>query len=238
MAKRSRVITLQAFIRKYLDKKSIDKDEFQRYYVIAADGLKELYLHHFPDTITTTLTIDSTNLTSDFPADFLDYVYIAVEKNGRWWTFTRDDSMSDRTITGITGSDLSLNTYMYGPGAVGGLNDFWFKPDYENSRFLFSGVDTASDVVVLNYITNGIDVITDSSTAGVTFPIYAEDVMEKYIRWQICELDDGPASECNRREKQYEKSLAIMRNIHNSSVREIKDAWLGSSNQTFIRTST
>lgn len=234
MAQRIGVITLQSFLRKYFLKKNIDEDQFHRYHVIAADGLRDLSIHHLPVSKTTTLSIDGTNFTSDFPDDFIDYTFIAIEDDGRWWTFTRDDKMSDRTITDITGADLGTFIQVVGPGQTGGENNYWFKPDYENRRFLFSGV-SASDTVILNYISTGVESVAFDSTNDIQFPVYAEDSMEKYLRWQECEWDNGPAGECERRKDQYEDSVRMLRNIHNSTLDEIRDIWLRSSNRTFIR---
>lgn len=234
MAERSGTITLQAFLHKYFFKANVDEDEMHRYHVIAADCLRELAIHHLPVAKTTTLTINSTNLTADFPDDFIDYIYIAVERDGRWWTFTRDDKMVDKTITGITGNDLGDIEPIVGPGAVGGHNDYWFKPDYENRRFLFSGVATTADVVILNYQSTGVESVSYASTTDISFPVYAEDVMESYMEWKVSEKDRMALSERQWRKEQYYDSLRMMRNLHNPTIDEIRDIWLASSNVTGV----
>jgi hypothetical protein len=231
MAKRSGLITLQSFLHKYFVKMGVDEDEFHRYHVIAADGLRDLAIHHLPISNTKVLVIDSENLTADFPDDFIDYIYIAVERDGRWWTFTRDDKMVDKTIANITGADLGIVTTVVGPGAVGGENDYWFKPDYENHRFLFSGT-SSSDTVVLNYQSTGVESVSYYSTTDIEFPVYAEDAMEKYLRWQVAEWDERHPSECERRRDQYIDAIRMLRNVHNSTIDEIRDIWAGSSNVT------
>jgi len=235
MAQRNGVISLQAFLHKFFLKLGVDEGEFHRYHVIAADGLRDIYIHHLPISKVTTLTIDSTNLTADFPSDFIDYDYVAVERDGRYWTFTRDNSMVDKTITGITGSSLANFSTLYGPGATGGDNDYWFKPDYENRRFLFSGFTPSSNTVVLSYKSTGVESVSYASTTDVEFPVYAEDAMETYLRWKQCEYDNGPMGECERRKSQHEDAVRRLRNIHMLSVDEIRDIWERSSNQTFIR---
>lgn len=233
MAERSGLITLQSFLKKYFFKAGMDEDEMHRYSVIAADGLKELNIHHVPISKTVVLTIDSTNLTSDFPADYIDYVFLAVERDGRYWLFTRDDSMVDKTIAGLTGTNLGDKVYVVGPGAVGGHNDYWFRPDFQNRRFLFSGV-TTTDTVVLNYQSSGIESTTYVSTTDIQFPIYVEEALERYLRWQIAEWSDAPDNMCQRRERQYTDAVRMLRNLNSLSVSEIRDIWAGSSNVTGV----
>lgn len=234
MAKRNGVITLQAFIRKYLHKRGEDDGEFHRYHVIAADGLRDLAIHHLPISSTTTLTVDVDNQTADFPDDFIDYILIAIEKNGRWWVFTRDDDMVDKTITGITGTTLSSITYVYGPGSVGGENIRWFQPDYENRRFLFNGV-LSDDVVVLKYQSTGVESVSFSSATDIEIPVYAEAALEAYLEWQLTEKNDRPLSERKWKLDLYEHEVLMMRNVHGSTISEIRDAWLSSSSQSIIR---
>jgi len=221
MAKRNGTISLWSFTQKSLAKFGWDEDQIHRFYIIGADGLRDLSIHSLPIAKTTTLTIDSDNLTSDFPDDFIDYVFIAIEKYGRWWTFTRDDTMVDKTITGITGDDLGDMATEWGFGARGGANDWYFTPDYENRRFLFNGV-TTSDVVVMKYVSTGVEAITSvDATTDVEFPVYAERAMEDYMRWKWAEYNDFPSGECKRREDMYNESLLIMRNIHMPTLDEI-----------------
>jgi hypothetical protein len=234
MAKRNAVITLDSFMDKALMKFGWDEDEFHRLHIIGADGLRELSIYHLPISLVTTLTVDTDNQTASWPDDMIDYVFIAVERDGELWTFTRNDKMVDKTISGITGADLGEYYYHDGYGSVGGKNDWYFQPDYENRRFLFSGV-TSSNVVVLKYISTGVEVVNYSSSTNIEFPVYAEDSMETYLRWKWAEYTGMSGQECNRRERQYEKAVLMMRNLHNPTIDEIRDIWLGSSNQTYIR---
>lgn len=231
MAQRNGVITLQSFIKKFIFKMGVDEDEILRYHVIAADGLRDLAIHHLPISKTVVLTIDTDNWTASFPDDMIDYIYVGKEIDGRVWTFTRDSRMTDRTITGVDGADLGDFVDLVGPGAVGGLNQYWYKPDYNNRRFLFSGI-TASDTVILNYQSTGVESVSYASTTDIEFPVYAEESMEKYLRWQICEYDNGNPSECERRKDEYWDSVRRLRNVHNSTIDEIRDIWAGSSNVT------
>lgn len=235
MAQRSGTITLQAFLHKYFMKLKSDEGEFHRYYVIAQDGLKELNLYHLDIMKSTTLSIDSTNFTADYPDDYIDYVRLVVENEslGRWWSFTRDDDMVDKTITGIDGADLGDLNYNAGYGSVGGRNKFYFKPDDYNRRFLFDEA-YSDDTVVLYYKSSGVESESFASTTDITIPLQAEDPLEKYIRWQVCEFDGAPANECERREKQYNRAVNIMRTLDLPTAEEIADMWLGASNVTGI----
>jgi hypothetical protein len=234
MAHRSKTITLQAFLHKYFFKGGIDEGEFHRYHVMAADVLRDLAIHHLPIAKTTTLTVDTDNQTADFPDDFIDYIFIAIEKDGRWWIFTRDDSMVDKTITGITGTELSDLSYVYGPGMVGGHNIRWFQVDYENDRFLFNGV-LSSDTVVLKYQSTGVESVSYSSTTDIEIPVYAEAAMEAGLDWRVAEKDKEAMNERQWRKRLYDDEVLVMRNVHSSTISEIRDAWLGSTSQSIIR---
>jgi len=235
MAQRNGVITLSAFIKKYFFKLGIDEGEFHRYYVIGADGLRDLHVHHLPIMKTATLSIDGTNFTADYPDDYIDYVFVAIEDEdkGRWWTFTRDDEMVDKTISGITGSDLGELAHVIGPGGVGGHNKYYFQPDNHNRRFLFDEA-YSGETVILKYKSTGVESVSYSSTDDVEFPVYAEDPMEKYLRWMLAEYDGEPISEKDRRKRLYESSVMQMRNLDLPSAQEILDIWLGSSNVTGV----
>ena len=234
MAKRAGTITLQSWLHKYFHKSGVDEDQFHRYNTICADGLRDLAIHHLPIAATTLLTVDTDDLTADFPSDFIDYIFIAVEKDGRWWVFTRDDSMVDKTIAGITGTTLGNLVSVYGPGSVGGVNNRWFQTDYENERFLFNGV-SSSDVVVLKYQTTGVESTVYASTTDIEIPVYAEDAMENYLEWKLSEKNKESLSERQWKKRLYDDSILMVRSVHSSTISEIRDAWLSSMNQTFRR---
>lgn len=234
MAERNGLITLQSFLHKFYFKHHIDEDEFHRYHVIGADGLRELSIYHLPLIQSAELSIDATNYTASYPDDYVNYLAIAVEKNGRWWTFTRDYEMVDKTITDIDGEDLSGYGYIVGPGAVGGENEFYFQDDPKNRHFLFDET-YSSNTVILRYVSTGVESLSYGSSTDIQFPIAAEQPMENYIRWKVCEYDNGPAGECERRKKHYEESVLMMRNLGLPTADEIRDIWSGASNQTFIR---
>jgi hypothetical protein len=234
MAERAGVITLQSFLHKYYHKHGVDEDEFHRYRTIAADGLREFSLFHLPLVKNAVLSIDSTNYYASYPADYAGYVAIAMENNGVWWTFTHKHDMVDKSISGITGSDLSNYNYIIGPGSVGGENRYYFKDDPKNRKFLFDET-YSGDTVVLRYVSTGVEVESFGGSDSIQFPVYAEQAMEDYIRWKVCEYDDAPQNKCERRKKQYEDSVMMMRNFTMPTVSEIRDILLGSQNATLIR---
>jgi len=234
MAERNGVISLQAFLHKYFAKNGVDEDEMHRYRFIAADGLKELSIHHLPLYKSAVLTIETTNNTADYPDDYSHYVAIAVESQGRWWSFTRATNMVDKSVAGVSGEDLSNYNFIGGPGGVGGENGFYFQDDPKNRRFLFDETYSGT-VVVLRYASIGVDVVAYASDDDIEFPVTAERAMEDYLRWQVAEYDGAPVSELLRRKKMYDDSVLMLRGLSMPTVDEIRDLWLGSSNQTFIR---
>lgn len=235
MADRNGTVTLKAFVKKTLMKWGKDPSEEHRMHIIAADCLKKFYTYDLPIASETQLTINATYLTADYPDDYVDYIQISIERDGKWWSFTRNDDMVDKTNSYATGSDLSAIVSMYGYGHTGGRNDWYFKPDNKNKRFIFSGI-TSSSTVVLQYIGSGVAAsLTGSSSTGISFPIYVEEPLEDALRWKLAEYDTRiPPSEKERLKRNYEESLIMMRNLDSPTIDEIRDIWARGSNQTFI----
>ena len=233
MAKRNSFISLDGFIHKYLDKRGIDADEYHRFRVIAQDCLRTLSIHHMPIVKQVVLTIDSDNMTADFPDDYVDYVALAVEVNGRWWSLTRDDKMVDPSLEGIESETLSDNSYVQGFGQPGGVNKYYYYPDHENSRFIFNG--TTGQVVVLRYKSTGVENVAYGSSEDVQIPVYAEDCMENFIEWKVAGYDNAAESKIARLERVYEDSLRQMRRIGDYSIDELRQIMMGTLTQTTNR---
>jgi len=221
MAYISSLISLDAFIRRLLAKEGKDDDDYLRYMQIACDGIRDMHIHDFSVEVTAVVTVNSTTNTFSFPTDFVKYIWIATPIDGRWWKYTRDDDMvplEDDAETTIL-SDLSnIADYSNGTsyGEAGGYNRYLFKPDYENRRFQVSG-DTP-DVVVLKYISNGIE-----SEGAINIPSYALLALEDYLRWKIKDYDNEAESKIYRMEQQYTKSRRKMRSVRRPAMQDIRD---------------
>jgi len=227
MAYISSLIPLDAFVRRLLAKEGKDDDDYLRYMQIACDGLRDMHTHDFSVDVTKVVTVNSTTNTFSFPSDFVRYVWIATPIDGRWWKYTRDDEMvplKDDDDTDILSSLPNITYYDYPTsyGEAGGYNKYLFKPDYENRRFQVSG-DTP-DIVVLKYISNGLD-----SAGDINIPDYAHLALEGYVRWKILDYDGGAESKIFRLKDQYTKSRRMMRAVRRPPLQDIRDTLYSTS---------
>ena len=233
MAKRNSLISLDGFIHKYLDKKGIDDDEYHRLRVIATDGLRHLSIHHMPIVKQTVLTVDTNTMTADFPDDFIDYVGLVMEVDGRWWPITRDDKIVDPNLSGVESEDLSDHEYASSFATPGGVNQYYYWPDYDNRRFLFNG--TTGKVVVLRYKSTGVENVAYGSSEDVQIPVEAEDTLEYYLDWQLARMDGAPEYKIRRIKGEYDDSLVFLRRIGDYSIDELRHIMLGTMTQTTNR---
>lgn len=221
MAYISSLISLDAFVRRLLAKEGKDDDDYMRYMQIACDGIRDMHMHDFSVEVTKVVTVNSSTNTFSFPNDFVRYLWVATVIDGRWWKYTRDDDMvpleDDDSVT-IQSSLPNLADYNYSTsyGKAGGHNRYLFKPDYENRRFQVSG-DTP-DIVVLKYISNGIE-----STGAINIPDYATLALEGYVRWNLADYDGIAESKIFRLEQKYIKARRKMRAVRRPTIQDIKD---------------
>jgi hypothetical protein len=212
---------MDAFVRRLLAKEGKDNDDYMRYMQIACDGLRNMHIHDFSVSVTKVVTVNSTTNTFSFPADFVRYNWVATVLDGRWWTYTREDGMvplQDDDGTTIQSSLPNITSYEYATnlGEAGARNNYYFKPDYKGRRFQVGGM--TPDVVVLNYISNGID-----SGGSIYIPDYALLALEGYVRWMRADYDDEAQSKIIRLEQQYIKSRRAMRAVRRPPMSDIKD---------------
>ncbi len=233
MAERAGLITLDGFIHKYLDKKAIDDDQYHRYRVIATDGLKHLSIHHMTVVKKVELTIDADTLTADFPTDYVDYVGLLIEIDGRWWNISRDDKLVDGTLDNVTAEDVGEFEFGQGFAQPGGVNYYHYFPDFENRRFIFNG--TSGKVVVLKYKSSGVEVVAYGSAADIQIPIEAEEALEDYIQWQLAEYDDEAEHKITRKKRDFDDSVILLRRIGDYSIMELRQLMYGTMTQTTNR---
>jgi len=233
MANVNSLISLDAFTRRLLGKEGKDNDDYIRYMQIAADGIRDFNIHHFDVEVTKVVAVDAVNNTFDYPLDYVRYTMIGTPLNGRWWVYTRDDTMvplEDDDGTTIL-SDLPNIAEFGSPidlSSGGGDNRYYFTEDNENRRFQVGGF--TPDIVVLKYISNGID-----SAGSINIPDYATLALEAYVRWAISDYDGLPASTTIRLEHQYKERLRGMKAAQRPTLRDIIDTINAASSQLLRR---
>ena len=229
MANISSLISLDAFVRRLLFKEGKDDDDYLRYMQIACEAIRNFHIHHFNVAVTKVVSVDSTSNTFDFPGDYVRYKFIATPIDGRWWTYTEDGEMAPLQDDQASPEDVQSSlpniaeyNFYDSLGKAGGWNKYYFREDRKNRRFQVGGY--TPDVVVLKYISNGID-----STGDINIPDYALLAIEDYVRWKIQDYNGAAQSEILRLEKQYKDSLRQMRQVFRPTLQEVKDSIYASS---------
>jgi hypothetical protein len=231
MANTSTLISIDKFVRGLLFKEGKTNDDYMRYLQITCDGIRDMHMHDFHIEVTKVVTVSSATNTFDYPADYIVYTSIATEHHGKWWLYTRNDGivpLNDDTATPVAIQTTMQNVSLWDEPSTlssgGGQNMYYFRPDDKNRRFIVSGF--TPNVVVLRYISNGIDAAGD-----IFIPDQAKTTLENYLRWQLAEFNDEPLSRCQWKEGLYTASLKKMRLLNIPTVSEVYDIILESSGQ-------
>lgn len=233
MANVSSLISLDAFVRRLLLKEGKDNGHYIRYMQIATDGLKDLYIHHFDVEVTSVVTVDTNTNTFAYPNDYVRYTMIGTPIDGRWWYFTRDLGMvplSDDDGAEIMSSAVNLAEYheVSSLSSGGGYNRYYFREDHANRRFQIAGF--TPDIVVLKYVSNGID-----SAGTINIPDYALPVLEAYVRLNMADYDDIAESTVQRLDRQYKDKLKQMRMAQRPPLQDLIDVLYSTSSQLLSR---
>lgn len=222
MANISGQIAIDAFVRRLLGKEGKDDDDYLRYMQITTDGIREMSIHDWNHVVTKVVTPDTTTNRFSFPTDFVRHVWIATVIDGRWWVYTKDDELApleDDDGTEIQSSlpNVAEFNIRESYGRAGGYNKYYFTIDRKNREFQVAGY--TPDLVVLRYVSNGID-----SAGSIHIPDYALKALEAYVRLNIADYDDHAESTIQRLQRQYDQHRRNMRKVNRPTLDEIKDA--------------
>jgi len=221
MANISSQISLDAFVRRVLGKEGKDDDDYIRYMQIACDGLRFMHTHDFSIEATKVVAVDATTNTFSFPTDFVRHIWIATVIDGRWWVYTRDDTMAplkDDDDVDIQTSlpNIALTDPIDSLGQAGGKNKYYFRPDRKNSRFQVGGYTPS--IVVLKYISNGLD-----ADGAILIQDYAALALEAFVRFSIADYDSIAESKIQRLQQQYKDRRREMRRVQRPTLHELRD---------------
>jgi len=221
MANISGLISLDAFVRRLLGKEGKDNEDYIRYMQIACDGLRDMYIHDFEVEVTKVVSPNANTKRFSFPADYVRYTAIATPIDGEWWSYTKEDGMvpltDDDGVT-ILSSLPNIADMNIAPSRSdgGGTNRFLFKEDRKNREFQVSG-DTP-DIVVLKYVTNGLD-----SGGDISIPDYVLPALEAYVRAEIADFDMIAESHVLRLKAQFKEKRRMMRSVHRPALQDLID---------------
>lgn len=229
MADRNSLTTIDQIVRRLLFKEGKNNDDYLRYKQEVCDGLRNMHIHDFNVVATKVVTPDPTTKSFDYPEDYVRYESISAVFGGQWWTYTKNKNIvplkdDDDTEIQSSMSNIADSIIQSGYASGGGINNFYFDNDDKNRRFIVSGFD--ADIVVLRYITNGLN-----TTGDILVPDYAVLALEAWVKWRMSAHNNDPVYQRKENENDYKNFRLDMRRVLRPSADEIYDAIYKSTGQ-------
>lgn len=231
------LISINEAVSRYMLKYKIPQEDAFIYTEHACDALRELHLYDLPNLVTDKVSVSALGII-EFPSDMVGFNGLYKFVDGYKWYFTYNDALI--TTTTMTGGvetqdddygegeavkDPKSDTY----GAVGAVNDYYYKIDWKARRIFCDGV--TSDTVMLEYVTSGIEL------TGTTYvPSQALPVIDTYLSFKECYFKPGLERYTEEREKRYDRAVLKLRNFMNSmSYDQWRDTFLSLTTMVPIR---
>lgn len=217
---------------------NIPEEHDGKCYQMCINGMRDLSLFTLPHKNAIKISVDSLGRLQ-LPTDYLMFLAVGVPRDGRLWTFTRDNLLvqtSDKTYAyeafdTVYGEDQTLpvrSTFTY--GSTGGVNDVYFVI---NERLGYIQLtDFSGTEATLHYVSSGISENAD----GVQIPLIAKDALVAYILWKYVAYDVNiPIQVARERERLYGDACLDIDRIYSPTVDEIMDTFYSTLIQTVKR---
>lgn len=210
------LISINRILDSYMLKNELSTDRAWIYLQHALDAVRDLHLYDLPNLTTAKVTISSIGII-EFPSDLIGFNSLYKFVDGVKWKFTKRDDMVVTTTTtlGVEGldSDYGEGEAMVDPktttyGGVGGVNDYYYNIDWK-ARRIFTNIK--SDTAVLEYTTSGIEL-----TGSTYIPDYCTPVIDSYLDFKRCLLDERLFRYANERERSFQNAENRVRNLINA----------------------
>jgi hypothetical protein len=186
---------------------------------------------------TVKVTIDPILKCIEFPDDMTKFIDLVTPIKGGWWSFTQKDNIVNTTTTvgGVEtrdpaqgeGAKIDVDRVV-SYGAKGAYNKYRCTVDTAARRIYVDNVFTATDYIVLMYVSSGINANGETKIPAFIVPMIDMYLLEKETYW-IPEL----ARERQMRFDQYWKEKMKVRNLINAMS---KDQWLDVFYGSFTQT--
>lgn len=230
--------TIRKVVNKARMRGRISEDRDPMLYQLTIDGMKDLSLFTLPFKNTVKITVDSLGRLQ-LPSDYLMFLAVGVPRDGRLWTFTRDNLLvqtSDKTYSYEAfdteygeGQELPIRS-CYSYGSTGGVNDVYFVIN-ERLRYIQLTEFTGTEAT-LHYVSSGIT----SNADGVEIPLVAEEALIAYVLWMDAQYDPQvPIQVARERERLYGDACMDIDRIYSPTVDEIMDTFYSTLSQTIKR---
>lgn len=232
MAETSGIIRLEDLVNGYLWQSGMSREEYRRLFDMAVDGVRELNILHTKEGRTTTkLTMDA-NLVVQFPDDMIGFVSVGVPYKGRYWSYSRDDTILDVADRDATGPDVEnpRRGYLWTYGAKGAVNTKgYYRVNYNRREILFDHVNR--DDIILVYTSSGVN--TDADTY---IPVMYKSAIYAYLAYESNVYRLGvPEVKLERYKRKYETEIDKLNTLQASTLDEWQDVLYGLMTPGVIR---
>lgn len=251
--KSNALVTLRYVTMSYLNRKGIyDMKNFKRYIQIGIEGYGELNLWHIGLGLEVVYLHMTAAKTVALPSDFVNYQKIGIPVNGKLRVLTNKESIllprlfdTGETVGNTDSGDDEGNTdilffsnhFRSGSfvgglyGLTGGIDDCYYRIDWENRQIVFSG-ETPRSEIVLEYFSNGLK--PDGSSL---IPREAVPALRSYLDWVVTENDPRAAyNEKERKKTIWEEEVSALRHFELSfTSEEFRRAIYSSARQSIKR---
>lgn len=160
------------------------------------------------------------------PEDMVDFIAIALGDEKTLWKFTENSSMNVDELG--PDKDIDDSSDSLGYGGRGGVNDYYYKLDWENRYIYLDGAEGKN--VILFYISTGIR--TDSETM---VDVTMTSMINAYLYYRLGELEDESINELDRRNRAYENEVKLVSKHKLPPLNTIRDYFLKLTTQGITR---
>jgi hypothetical protein len=211
------LISLNEIVDRYLFKYKLPTDDAFIYLEHICNCVRDFHLYDSPNEVPAKVTISALGII-EMPSDMVGFNDLYKFVSGIKWSFTYNDNIITTTtiIDGVETLDADYgegeslddpksDTY----GAVGGVNEYYYKPNWYARRIFVEG--TKNDTAVLVYTTSGIEL------TGTTYvPEFITPMIDSYLLWRSSYWLPALKRERESLERDYTKAELKIRNFINS----------------------
>jgi hypothetical protein len=231
------LINIENVVSNFLLKYKKPTEDYILYLEHTCNCVRDFGLYDSDQFVTEKVAISALGII-EMPTTMMGFIGLYTFTDGMMWSFTmRDDIATTTTFTGmVEGQDATYgegvalldpvsDTY----GAVGGVNDYYYKIDWKARRIFCEGI--ISTTVILRYVSSGVEI-----TGVTSVPDYIVPMLDNYMLWKESYWIPALVRERVGREQDYIKSELKIRNLINSMTYEQwKDTLLGLTTMAPLR---
>jgi len=182
------------------------KSKYHVFFQMGTNAVRELNLFHIRNSKRLLVDMDANN-TISYPDDYLGLISLGIPVNGRLHVFSEDNSLlAIATTDPVCSWEDSIDEKdTVGFGTRGGKNQYYFRCDNENQRFVFNGTERTE--VILEYVSSGL-----SATEATSIPLITKSSVISYILWQNALMT----------ETTYYNRIKILEEFHQNEVEKLR----------------